>query len=139
MAPGAIAQWLRQRWAMPPASHLALGCALSMSPADRPDVEEVREHAEFNARESDSGIGAAVARAEYRDGHHVWECIVSDGQEWHHIEVIGTDVVGFEELQNDEIEQGIDRFAATLSSSYRLTALQNANPLHINRAGLVTD
>jgi hypothetical protein len=28
---------------------------------------------------------------------------------------------------------------ATLSSSYRLTALQNADPLHINRAGQVTD
>jgi hypothetical protein len=110
-----------------------------MSTADRPDTEEVREHAEFNARASVSGIGAAVARAEYRDGHHVWECVVSDGHEWHHIEVIGTDVVGFEELENDDIEQGIDRFAATLSSSYRLTALQNANPLHIDRAGQVTD
>jgi hypothetical protein len=111
-----------------------------MSPAaDRPDSEDVREHAEFNARASASGIGAAIERTEYRDGHHVWECVVSDGQEWHHIEVIGTDVVGFEELENDEIERGIDRFAATLSSAYRLTALQNANPLHINRAGQVTN
>lgn len=110
-----------------------------MSPADRPDLEDVREHAEFNAREGTSGIGAAVVRAEYRDEHHVWECMVSDGQEWHYIEVIGTDVVGFEELENDEIERGIDRFAATLSSSYRLNALLNANPLHINRAGQVTD
>jgi hypothetical protein len=110
-----------------------------MSAADRPDLEEVREHAEFNARGSASGIGAAVARTEYRDGHHVWECVVSDGQEWHYIEVIGTDVVGFEELQNDEIERGIDRFAATLSSSYRMNALLNANPLHIDRGGQVTD
>ncbi|HTX13546.1 MAG TPA: hypothetical protein VME22_33320 [Solirubrobacteraceae bacterium] len=111
-----------------------------MSPAaDRPDPEEVREHAEFNARDSASGIGAAVVRAEYRDGHHMWACVVSDGHEWHYIEVIGTDVVGFEELENDEIERGIDRFAATLSSSFRLNALLNSNPLHIDRSGRVTD
>jgi hypothetical protein len=110
-----------------------------MSTADRPDQEEVREHAEFNARRSASGIGAAVVRAEYRNGQHVWECVVTDVREWHYIEVIGTDLSGFEELESDDIEHGIDRFAGTLSSDYRLQALMNANPLHIDRTGHVTD
>jgi len=43
-----------------------------MSTADRPDQADLREHAEFNARDSASGLGASVVRAEYRDGHHVW-------------------------------------------------------------------
>jgi hypothetical protein len=110
-----------------------------MSTADRPDQADLREHAEFNARDSASGIGASVVRAEYRDGHHIWECMVTDRQEWHYIEVIGTDIVGFEELDPEEIERGIDRFAATLRSSYRFQALLNANPLHIDRGGQVTD
>jgi len=110
-----------------------------MSPADRPDTEEAREHAEFNLGEGASGIGAAVVRDEYRDGHRVWECMVTDGQEWHYIEVIGTGLGGFEELGTELIEQGVDRFAATLPSSNRLYELQNANPLHIDRSGQVTD
>jgi hypothetical protein len=110
-----------------------------MSTADRPDQDEVREHAEFNAGEGASGIGAAIVRAEYRNGQHVWECVVTDAREWHYIEVIGTDIGGFEELESDDIEQGIDRFAATLSPDYRLQALMNANPLHIDRSGRVSD
>jgi len=110
-----------------------------MSAADRPDQADVREHAEYNARLSTSGIGAAVVRDEYRDGHRVWECVVTDREEWHYIEVIGTDLTGFEELDPEDIEQGIDQFATTLRSDYRMQALLNANPLHINRSGQVTD
>jgi hypothetical protein len=110
-----------------------------MSSADRPDLPEVRRHAEFNARANASGVGAAVVRAEYRDGHHVWECVVTDGREWHYIEVIGTDLGGFEELGTEVIEQGIGRFAGTLSPPDRLHELLNANPLHIDRSGQVTD
>jgi hypothetical protein len=110
-----------------------------MSAADRPDSQEVREHAAFNAGRGASGIGAAVVRAEYRDGHHLWECVVTDRQEWQYIEVIGTDIGGFEELDTEDIERGIDQFAATLSASYRMSALLNANPLHIDRSGHVTD
>jgi hypothetical protein len=110
-----------------------------MSTADRPDQADIREHAEFNARGGESGVGASVVRDQYRDGHRVWECVVTDQQEWHYIEVIGTDVTGFEELDPEDVEHGIDRFAATLRSDYRLQALLNANPLHIDRSGKVTD
>jgi hypothetical protein len=112
---------------------------MEMSTADRPDHQDIREHADFNAGQSASGIGASVVRDEYRDGHRVWECVVTDRREWHYIEVIGTDVTGFEELDTEDIERGIDRFAATLRSEYRLQALLNANPLHIDRSGQVSD
>ncbi|HTU84020.1 MAG TPA: hypothetical protein VMF57_00525 [Solirubrobacteraceae bacterium] len=110
-----------------------------MSTADRPDQADLREHAEYNARFSASGIGAAVVRDEYREGHRAWECVVTDREEWHYIEVIGSDLTGFEELGSEQIERGIDRFAATLRSSYRMQALLSANPLHIDRSGQVTD
>jgi hypothetical protein len=54
---------------------------------DHPSDDEVRAHAAFNARRSVSGIGAAVARSGYNDREHLWECIVSDGDEWHFVRV----------------------------------------------------
>jgi hypothetical protein len=108
-----------------------------MPAADRPDVEEVREHAAFHARNGTSGIGAAVVRAEYRDGHYLWECLVTNGAESHYIEVIGTPVRP--DLASEDIEQGIDSFAATLPSGDRLQELVNANPLHLDLSGQVTD
>lgn len=110
-----------------------------MPAADRPDSEEIREHAEFNAGAGTSGLGAAIVRAEYRSGEHVWECLVTDGQRSEYIEVIGTDVGSFPDLSSEQIEQGIDRFAATLPPADRLFELRNANPLHIDRSGQVTD
>jgi hypothetical protein len=110
-----------------------------VSSPDRPDIEEVREHAEFNAREGTSEIGAGVVRTEYRDGAHVWECIVTDGQQWHYIEVIGSGLDAFPDLSTEDIEQGIDRFAATLPAEDRLYALLEANPLHVDRTGQITD
>ena len=58
---------------------------------DYPSEDDLRAHAAFEARRSASGIGAAVARAGARDGEHFWECIVSDGEEWHFIRVLGVD------------------------------------------------
>jgi hypothetical protein len=104
---------------------------------DRPSEDELRAHAAFDAERSASGIGAAVAHSGHSDGHHFWECIVTDGKEWHFIRVLGLDLGGSPGLASHDIEQGIERFAATLPHSYRLRALLNANPLHVDRSGTV--
>ena len=106
---------------------------------DRPSEDDLRAHAAFEARRSASGIGAAVARSGYSDREHFWECIVSDGDEWHFIRVLGVDLGRFPDLAVEDIEQGIARFATTLPESYRLGALLNANPLHVDRSGTVRD
>lgn len=106
---------------------------------DRPSEDELRAHAEFGARRSASGIGAAVARSGYYQGEHFWECVVSDGKEWHFIRVVGRDLGPATDLASEQIEHGIERFAASLPGSYRLSALVNTNPLHVDRSGTVTD
>jgi hypothetical protein len=106
---------------------------------DRPTDEELRADAAFRAGQSGSGIGVAVVRSDYRDGEPFWECIVTDGKEWHFIEVIGVDLGAFPDVGTNEIEQGIERFAATLPDSYRLGELLGANPLHVDKRGTVTD
>ena len=105
---------------------------------DHPSEDDLRAHAVFEARRSASGIGAAVARSGYRDGGHFWECIVSDREEWHFIEVLGVDFGPSPDVPPEDIEQGIQRFAATLPESYRLRALLNASPLHVDRRGTVS-
>jgi hypothetical protein len=55
---------------------------------DRPSEDDLRAHAAFEAGRSSSGIGAAVTQAGYSDGELFWECIVSDGREWHFIRVL---------------------------------------------------
>jgi len=100
--------------------------------------DDLRAHAAFEAGRSASGIGVAVARSEYRNDERSWECIVSDGKDWHFIRVLGVDLGPATQLAPEDIEQGIERFAATLPDSYRLGALLNANPLHIDRSGTVT-
>jgi hypothetical protein len=102
-------------------------------------IEEHIDHATFHARESAAGIGAAVVRSYFEDGEHVWDCIVTDGDEWHYIRVIGVDLGPFPTLPPENIEEGIARFAANLPADYRLRAVLNANPLHVNRQGEVTD
>jgi hypothetical protein len=106
---------------------------------DVPPEDELRAHAAFNARQSASGIGAAVTRFSRSDGGHYWECIVSDGDEWHSIRVRGVDLGATPDLASQDIERGIERYAATLPESYRLAALVNANPLHVDRSGRVSD
>jgi hypothetical protein len=102
-------------------------------------TEELRAHAVFHARESSVGIGSAVVRSYIHESDRVWDCIVTDGREWHYIRVIGDDLGPFEALSPEEIEEGIARFAATLPAEYRLHWILNANPLHVNREGQVTD
>jgi hypothetical protein len=113
-------------------------CFSDRSP-DTPSEADLRAHAAFEARRNASGIGVAVARSAYGDGGHFWECIVSDGDEWHFIRVLGVDLGPSTQLAPEDIEHGIERFAATLPDSYRLGALLNADPLHVDRAGTVSD
>jgi hypothetical protein len=109
----------------------------SDSSPDAPSEDELRAHAAFRARQNASGIGAAVARFVRGEGDHYWECIVSDGDEWHFIRVVGLDPGSTPDLLSDDIERGIEQYAATLPESYRLNALPNVNPLHVDRGGSV--
>jgi hypothetical protein len=55
------------------------------------------------------------------------------------IRVLGVDLGRSPGLASEDIERGIEQFAATLPESYRLSALLNGNPLHIDRSGTVSD
>ncbi len=102
-------------------------------------VAESLAHAEFHARVGVSGLGSTVVRSGYEAGGPFWDCVVTDGREWHYIRVLGPDLGPFPPLSTEDIESGIDRFAATLPSAVRLRALLNANPLHIDRNGEISD
>jgi len=106
---------------------------------DHPSDDDLRADAAFRAQRSASGIGAAVARSSYGNGEHFWECIVTDGEEWHFIRVLGVDLSPSPDLGTDDVEHGIEQFAATLPESGRLLALLSANPLHVDRSGTVSD
>lgn len=106
--------------------------------SDQTPAGELREHAEFRAREAPGGIGAAVIRSRFEDPDHVWECIVSDGNEWHYVQVIGSHLGASPPLSTEQVEEGIERFAATLPEQYRLHTLLNLNPLHVDPMGVVT-
>ncbi|HTP20068.1 MAG TPA: hypothetical protein VMJ65_10725 [Solirubrobacteraceae bacterium] len=106
---------------------------------DRPSDDELRAHAAFEAGRTASGIGVAVGKSGYRDSEHVWECIVSDGEEWHFIQVLGVDLGPSGDIPIEDLEQGIERFAATLPEPKRLDALLSANPLHVDASGTVRD
>jgi hypothetical protein len=105
---------------------------------DHPSEDDLRAHAAFEAGRSASGIGAAVARSGNSDGEHFWECIVTDGDESHFIRVLGVDLGPYPDLASADVERGIERFAAGLPESYRLSALVNASPLHVDRSGTVS-
>ena len=90
-------------------------------------------HAEYHARESGVGIGAAVISSEIEGDEHAWECVVTDCREWHYVRVVGTGVGPFPSISTEAVEQGIERFAATLPAQGRIRHLLNANPLHIDR------
>ena len=100
---------------------------------------DFRAHAEFHAHESATGIGAAVVRAFLAGRQRVWECIVTDGWEWHYVRVLGVDLPPFPNVSAERVEEGIERFAATLPRQQRLRHLLNANPLHIDADGTVSD
>jgi hypothetical protein len=105
----------------------------------RSPVEEFLNHAEFHAERSRSGIGAAVTRSTFENGERIWDCVVTDGREWHYIRVLGDEVGPFPDISSEDIEAAIDRFAARLPAPYRVRHLLNANPLHLNRDGEVHD
>jgi hypothetical protein len=102
-------------------------------------AEDYRAHAELHAREGTSGIGAAVVRSAYKAAEHIWDCIVSDRHEWHYIRVLGPDLGPYPNISTEDIEQGIDAFAATLPAEHRIRHLLEANPLHVDRTGVVSD
>jgi hypothetical protein len=102
-------------------------------------VEDFRAHAEFHARESPSGIGAAVVESSVEADEHVWNCIVTDGHEWHYVRVVGIGLSPFRTLSTEDLESGIARFAATLPARDRIRHLLNANPLHVRPDGTVSD
>jgi hypothetical protein len=104
-----------------------------------PPADESRARAEDRIGASPGGIGAAAVYSGFQDEQHVWECIVTDGREWHYIRVVGSDLGPFPDLSAEDVEQGVERFAATLQPEYRIRQLLNANPLHIDRHGNVED
>lgn len=65
---------------------------------------------------------------------HFWECIVSEEDGRHFIRVLNVGLGTPTDLASEEIEQGIERFAATLPDSYRLGALVNVNPCRSRRS-----
>ncbi len=103
------------------------------------NVDEYLAHARFHARESPAGIGAAVIESTVRDGQRTWDCVVTDGQEWHYVRVLGSDVGPFPNLSPEDVENGIARFAARWAAPQRLQRVVNANPLHMDRNANVTD
>ena len=105
---------------------------------DRPSDDDLRAEAAFKAGRSASGVGATVTESGYGNGEHFWECIVSDGHESEFIRVLGLDVSPSPDIGPEAIEQGIERFAATLPESDRLRALLSASPLHVDRSGTVS-
>jgi hypothetical protein len=107
--------------------------------ADRDPVEYYVTEAKSRASRSASGIGAAVVSAEFDDRGHVRECIVTDGREWHYVEVIGTDASLSADVPPEAVEAAVERFAETLPEGYRLGGVVNANPLHLTGAGEVVD
>jgi hypothetical protein len=96
-------------------------------------------HARLHARENPTGIGAAVISSAIDGDDHAWECVVTDGREWHYVRVLGTGVGRFPNLSTEDVEEGIQRVAATLSAQDRIRHLLNANPLHIDCEGNVSD
>lgn len=102
-------------------------------------VDEHLAHATFHARENPSGIGAAVVESTVRSGQHTWDCIVTDGREWHYVQVLGIDVGPFPNISPGDVEDGIMRFAARWAGPYRIRGVLNANPLHMDGSARVTD
>jgi hypothetical protein len=107
-----------------------------MSPSQ---VQEHLAHAYFHARDNAAGVGAAVVRSLFDDEGHVWECIVTDGHQWRYVRVVGPDLGPSPDLSGEDIEAGIQRFAANLPAPNRIQRILNASPLHVDRAGNISD
>jgi hypothetical protein len=112
---------------------------MTTGPRDRAPVADGVGHAAFHARGNPSGIGAAVVEYAFEDGRHVWNTVVSDGREWRYVRVLGEQLAPFQKIPPAELERGIERFAETLPADYPLQRLLDANPLHVDRDGNVSD
>ena len=102
-------------------------------------IDDHLAYARFRARESPAAIGAAVVESLYENDAHVWDCVVTDCREWRYIRVVGPGLAPWLNLPPEQVDDGIERFAATLPEVGRIHHLVNANPLHIDRAGTVSD
>jgi hypothetical protein len=111
---------------------------MTVGPRSAPAQEQLARVA-FRAAESASGIGAVVLAARFENGEHFWDCIVGAGDEWHYVRVISTELGPFNNVAPEEVEEGIERFAATLPADHRLYHLLNASPLHMDAHGNVSD
>jgi hypothetical protein len=105
-------------------------------------AEEARAHAEFHAPRaprasglpfsapgpgSGSTVGSAFGRASSRTVANDYLCVLSTG------------TGPFPNISAEDVEQGIERFAAALPAKDRIVQLLSANPLHIDRRGTVGD
>lgn len=104
-----------------------------------PVIENQLTSAVVRAGQSESRIGAAVVRSVPTEAAHRWDCLATDRHEWHYLRVLGVDLGPFPNLSPHRIEEGIERFAGTLPAAYRITHLLNANPLHVDGSGSVSD
>jgi hypothetical protein len=59
--------------------------------------------------------------------------------QWHYVRVLGAGVGPFPNISTEDVEEGIQRFAATLPPQDRIRHLLNANLMHIDREGNVSD
>jgi hypothetical protein len=61
------------------------------------------------------------------------------GREWHYARVVGVDLPPFPNISREQVEEGIERFAAALPARDRVRHLLNGNPLHIDGDRNVSD
>lgn len=107
-------------------------------PMDVP-LSYYRERAAFRARQSPSGVGAAVVEFSADGGEHRWCCVVSDGSAYRYVHVCSNELGPWQRLPPTVVEDAIERFAATLPAPHRLYHLVNSNPIHLDRDGIARD
>ena len=73
------------------------------------------------------------------EGQRILDCTVSDGREWQYVRVVGTDLRPCPTISSEDVGNGIERFAATLPAEDRIRHLLNANQLHIDSDGTVSN
>lgn len=73
-----------------------------------------------------------MVRSIAHESEQAWDCIITDGREWHYVRVLGSGLGRFPDISVESIESGIERFAGSLPAQNRIYNLLNANPLHID-------
>lgn len=82
-------------------------------PARRPPTADSASRAEFHVREDGSGVGAVVVDSSLEHGERMWDVIVRQADECHYVRVLGSALAPFPTISTENIERGIERFAAT--------------------------